>query len=174
MQVTFDSQAAPGRPVNEDLAMAGSSFAFVLDGATAATGVDSGCVHDVVWLVNRLGGELARLLVRDEVATLPETLAAAITRVRGQHASTCDLDNPDSPSSTVAIVRETPGTLEYLVLADSPVVLRTTAGTVTVVCDNRNDHLPGHTPEIVRCPRARSPRSASSATERLAWPNGMA
>lgn len=153
MQVTFDSQPAPGQPVNEDLAMAGPRFAFVLDGATAPDGVDSGCEHNVAWLVSRLGGGLARLLVRDQAATLPETLAAAITRVRAQHANTCDLNNPDSPSSTVAIMRETPGTIDYLVLADSPIVIRATAGTVTPFSDHRNDYLPGYTPEIVRSHR---------------------
>lgn len=153
MLVTFDSQPAPGQPVNEDLAMAGPRFAFVLDGATAPEGVDSGCQHNVAWLVSQLGGELARLLVRDEIATLPDILAAAITRVRAPHAATCDLNNPASPSSTVAIVRETPETIDYLVLADSPIVIRTTAGAVTPISDNRNDYLPGYTPEVVRSHR---------------------
>jgi len=99
MQVTFDSQPSPGQPVNEDLVLAGSRFASVLDGATAPPGIDSGCVHGVAWLVSRLGGELARLLVRDEAATLPDTLAATIARVRAQHVTTCDVDNPASPSS---------------------------------------------------------------------------
>src|SRR5215217_5918159 len=106
MQITFDSQASPGQPTNEDLVMAGPRFAFVLDGATAPPDVESGCLHDVTWLVSRLAGELARLLVREESPTLPDTLAAAISRVRAQHANTCDLKNPASPSSTVAVIRE--------------------------------------------------------------------
>lgn len=150
MQITFDSQASPGQRINEDLAMAGPRFAFVLDGATAPPDVESGCLHDVAWLVSRLGGELARLLVRDETPTLPDTLAAAISRVRVQHASTCDLDNPASPSSTVAIIRETQETIDYLVLADSPIVIRTLDGSVHPVHDNRTDYLPGYTPDIVR------------------------
>jgi hypothetical protein len=150
MLVTFASQPSPGRAVNEDLAMAGSHFAFVLDGATAPTGVDSGCRHDVAWYVARLGGELARLLLRSAPApALPDVLAEAINRVGAQHASTCDLANPASPSSTVSILRETADGIDYLVLADSPLVLRGVDGDVTAVHDNRPDQMLGHTVESV-------------------------
>jgi Protein phosphatase 2C len=67
-----------------------------------------------------------------------------------QHADTCDLSNPDSPASTVAIVRERGDTVDYLVLSDSPVVLRGKDGSIEVVHDNRNDFLPGYTAQIVR------------------------
>jgi hypothetical protein len=139
--------------VNEDLVMAGPHFAFVLDGATAPVGVDSGCRHDVAWYVARLGGELARLLVGDGAAALADILAEAIGMVRDQHAGTCDLANPASPSSTVSILREAVGTVDYLVLADSPLVLRAVDGEVTAVHDNRPDQLLGHTPETVNAHR---------------------
>jgi hypothetical protein len=149
MQISHATQAAPDAPVNEDCVVTGPDFAVVLDGATTAPGVDTGCIHDVPWLVARLGAELSRLLLNDSLS-LPDTLAAAIEAVMKQHADTCDLTNPDSPASTVAIVRERGDAVDYLVLSDSPVVLRDKAGTIEVVHDNRNDFLPGYTVEIVR------------------------
>ena len=55
MRITYATEAAPGR-VNEDTAVCGDGWAVVLDGATAPEGVDSGCVHDVRWLVRHLAG----------------------------------------------------------------------------------------------------------------------
>lgn len=61
MQATYATIATPGR-TNEDYLAAGPDWAFVLDGATEPSGVDSGCTHGVPWLVRRLGGALARRL----------------------------------------------------------------------------------------------------------------
>ncbi|MCI2420262.1 protein phosphatase 2C domain-containing protein [Saccharopolyspora sp. K220] len=134
--------------MNEDYAVTGPDWAFVLDGATAASGVDSGCVHDVRWLVRRLGGELAqRLAVSDETA--PDVLAEAIQATGAAHADTCDLRNPSSPSTTVALLRLRGDDLEYLVLADSPIVLDV-AGEIRPIIDDRLEHLPSYTVEAVR------------------------
>jgi Protein phosphatase 2C len=149
MQISHATQAAPGTPGNEDCVVAGPDFAVVLDGATWAPGVDTGCRHDVAWLVARLGAELARLLLT-ESQDLRGTLEAAIEEVMKQHGGSCDLDNPDSPSSTVSIVRERGDEVDYLVLSDSPLVLREKAGSIEVVHDDRLDDLPGYTVEIVR------------------------
>ena len=153
VQVNFDSQPSPGALINEDLAFASDRFAFVLDGATAPKGIDSGCRHSVAWYVSHLGAELARILATDDAATLPDALAASITRVRVAHSASCDLSNPASPSSTVAIIREGIATVDYLVLADSPIVLRMADGTVRVVSDTRTDRLPSYEPEAVRAKR---------------------
>lgn len=61
MQITFASEGVPGR-VNEDYAACGTDWAIVLDGATAPAGVDSGCIHDVPWLVRQFAASLARSL----------------------------------------------------------------------------------------------------------------
>jgi hypothetical protein len=98
---TIAGQAA--RP-NEDYAAVGPDWAVVLDGATHFDGVDTGCVHDVPWLVGHLASALAERLILGP-AKLPEILAGAIEATRSAHADTCDLANPDSPSSTVALVR---------------------------------------------------------------------
>jgi protein phosphatase 2C-like protein len=148
MLISHASQAAPNVDRNEDCVVTGPDFAVVLDGATATPGVDTGCVHDVSWLVTRLGAELARHLLTTSLS-LADILGHAIRAVMAQHADTCDLSNPDSPSSTVAIIRDRDGAVDYLALADSPIVLRGVDGAIDVVHDNRLDFLPGYTVEIV-------------------------
>jgi hypothetical protein len=115
---------------------------MVLDGATAPPGVASGCIHDVRWLVRQLAATLTARLTLDGPAPLAELLAGAIADTRDAHAGTCDLDNPDSPSSTVSVVRVRDGSLEYLVLCDSPLLLRHRDGHVTLIADDRLRDLP--------------------------------
>lgn len=149
MLISHATRPSPDVKRNEDLVVTGPGFAVVLDGATTAPGVDTGCVHDVPWLVARLGAELGRLLLT-ESESLPDTLSAAIQGVMAQHADTCDMTNPDSPSSTAALLRERDDQVDYLVLSDSPIVLRRRDGSIEVVHDNRNDFLPGYSVEVVR------------------------
>jgi len=94
---------AATRP-NEDYAAAGPDWAIVLDGATHSDGVDTGCIHDVPWLVRHLAAALTEQMITGE-ASLPDALARAIETTCAAHADSCDLTNPDSPSSTVAMVR---------------------------------------------------------------------
>lgn len=155
MRAAFATQ--PGNPAvpSEDYVAAGPDWALVLDGATAPPGADSGCAHGVRWLVRGLASALTRSLA-DSSAPLPVMLAAAIGEVAAAHADTCDLANPDSPSSTVAMCRLAAGQLDYLVLCDSTVALRTAAGFIRVVHDDRTDRLPGGRPysqELVRAAR---------------------
>ncbi|MGW1343518.1 protein phosphatase 2C domain-containing protein [Kribbella sp. NPDC002412] len=153
MDIRSISLPAPDRrppAVNEDLALTGPDFVVVLDGATARRGVESGCRHTVAWLVGQLGAQLVVPLLARSTARLPDLLAEAIAAVGAGHADTCDLANPDSPSSTVAMVRVGPDTVEHLVLADSPVVTRSPAGKVSVHSDDRLDLLPEYSLETVR------------------------
>lgn len=147
MQVTYATESTPGR-INEDYAMCGSNWAVILDGATAPAGVDSGCIHDVPWLVRQVAAAFGKRLVLD-AAPLPDLLAAAIEETCGAHAGKCDLDNPDSPSSTVSAIRAQSGELEYLTLGDSPIVLRK-GDVYTPIVDDRTDHLPGGRPYSVQ------------------------
>ncbi|SEH01552.1 Protein phosphatase 2C [Nonomuraea solani] len=148
-EITYATRPGSERP-NEDLVIAGPSWIVVLDGATAAPGVDAGCAHDVRWLVGRLGGALAAGLAGGDGTPLADLLEAAITDTAAAHAGTCDLGNPDSPSATVALVRHTGGRVEYLVLGDCSVAF-SPAG--TAVSDDRLECLPGGRPyplELVR------------------------
>ncbi|GAA4601374.1 protein phosphatase 2C domain-containing protein [Actinoallomurus liliacearum] len=157
MQITYATQAAPGT-VNEDCVVAGPDWAVVLDGATAPAGVDSGCVHDVVWLVRRLAGALGARLAEAADCSLTDLVADSIEQVCASHAGTCDLANPDSPSSTLAVTRRRDGRVECLVLADSPIAVRGRDGALHVVEDDRLSHLPGGRPytlEQVRTHRNR-------------------
>lgn len=151
-EITYATRPGSSRP-NEDLVVAGPSWIVVLDGATAARGVDSGCVHDVAWLVGRLGGALAESLAAGDGVPLTELLASAIARTARAHGDACDLGNPDSPSATVAVVRARAGRVDHLVLGDSPVLLALRGGDVRVVADDRLERLPGGRPysvELVR------------------------
>ena len=145
MQTVFATANTPGR-VNEDYAVCGPGWAVMLDGATAPPHIDSGCIHDVPWLVRHLASGITRQLVLDNERPLADVLADAIAETRHAHEDTCDLANPDSPSSTVSIVRTREGhCLDYLALGDSPLILRT-GQQIQAIKDDRTDHLPGGRP----------------------------
>ena len=60
--------------------------------------------------------------------------------VAALHADTCDLGHPGSPSATVAILREQPETVDYLVLGDTTLLLEEPAG-IRVVTDDRLENV---------------------------------
>lgn len=139
MRFSVASEPTPGK-ANEDYAIVGQDWAAVLDGATAVKPDKNGCIHDVPWLVRQLvGGLAANLTTRNDVP-LTEILAAAITTTMVAHQSTCDLTNPDSPSSTVTILRSRGAELDYLVLGDSPLLLDH-GSEVQVITDDRMANL---------------------------------
>ncbi|RKE07451.1 protein phosphatase 2C domain-containing protein [Catellatospora citrea] len=131
MRVSIASEPATPGAVNLDWAGAFPRLAVVLDGLTESP--QTGCVHGTAWYVARLGARLLRRL--DGPTPLADGLALAIEEVAAEHPR-CDLRHPGSPGSTVSIVRQTPQGAEYLVLADSPVVLDAADGPVAVVDDS--------------------------------------
>lgn len=151
MQVSYATAATPGRP-NEDCVVAGPTWAAVLDGATMRPGTDPGCVHSTLWYVRHLAGQLAQRLAPEPGTPLADLLADAIEATSAGHAGTCDLANPDSPSATVALVRATQDRLDWLVLADSAVLVDRD-GHIEVTLDDRTSHLPSYTTEAVRALR---------------------
>jgi len=147
MDIAFATEPAPGGP-NEDHVLVSAGFAIVLDGVTQLPGMDSGCIHGPRWYVRTLGASLASLLSADEPGDLEGVLATAIDQVCRRHRDSCDLTNPNSPSSTVAIVRECDGHIDYLVLCDSAVVFEDSGGLVAIT-DGRTATLPAYDRETV-------------------------
>jgi hypothetical protein len=147
MQVLTATRAAPGR-ANEDLVIAAESFTIVLDGVTQPPDLVTGCRHNAIWLVERLGDLLAELLGRTGRQPLDEVLAEAIRRLGTAHGPACDLTNPESPSATVAIIRERDDLLDCLVLCDSTVVLDHGDRCVSLT-DDRTARLPAYDRETV-------------------------
>jgi hypothetical protein len=141
VEVTYVCQAASAQRLNDDFVLAAENFVGVLDGATEPAGVESGCVHDVPWLVAHLGTNLGSLLAREPGAELADVLRGAITATMTDHAGECDLTNPDSPSSTVAILRCGAVSVDYLVLGDSAVIIEHGDGGLLVAHDDRTAHL---------------------------------
>ncbi|GIF77953.1 hypothetical protein [Asanoa siamensis] len=127
MRVVVASEPARAGEVNEDFFAAVPAGAVLLDGA-GTRGAEAICRHGVAWYTYRLGGEIVARLGLDDVA-LTTLLAEAIAAVADAHRATCDLTDPSSPSSTVAIYR-TGG--DYLVLGDSVLVLDLPPGPVVV------------------------------------------
>ncbi|MFF2353300.1 protein phosphatase 2C domain-containing protein [Kitasatospora sp. NPDC058115] len=136
------SIATPGG-ANEDLVLTGPLFALVLDGATAEPGASTGCGHDVRWLVAEVGLRLTGALLHDPDGRRPlrELLHDALSDLATEHGRTCDLDNPCSPTATLALLRLAGDTVQHLVLGDSTVALRDRSGAVRVVTDDRLERL---------------------------------
>lgn len=123
-----------GQP-NEDWVGATPTAVVLLDGLTAPHDLDSGCNHGVPWYVGRLGSALLARMA-DGTVGLKSCLASAIKDVATLHDDTCDLTNPGTPQSTVAAVRVQDSELEWLVLADSVIVLDL-GGELRVISDDR-------------------------------------
>ncbi|MEK2488574.1 protein phosphatase 2C domain-containing protein [Kitasatospora purpeofusca] len=113
--------ARQDRP-NEDFVAASPSAVVLLDGAGTPPGSDCGCSHGVAWFVTRLGVNLLAGVTNRPDRALTDCLADAITTTAALHAE-CDLTHPGTPSATVIAVRLTDQDLEYLVLADSTLIV---------------------------------------------------
>jgi hypothetical protein len=113
--------------VNEDIAGAAGPLAWVFDGATA-TGQpaipDAG--SDAQWLVRRLDGTIRRMIGRFGDEPLADLARRLIEDVR-QGLDDLGLE-PDrlTPYASGALLRATPGHVDYLVLGD--VTVTVTAG----------------------------------------------
>ncbi|MEU2425279.1 protein phosphatase 2C domain-containing protein [Streptomyces sp. NPDC007851] len=137
---------APDRP-NEDFAgvclpaSGQGGCVIVLDGVTPPRD-GTGCLHSVPWFTARLGGALTELTVSRGDLTLREVLEQAIRRTAAAHADSCDLSHPRTPQATVVLARWSEDAVEYLVLSDSVLLLRSPGGALTPVLDDRLERLP--------------------------------
>jgi hypothetical protein len=130
------SSAGHAGQANEDFVGAVPGAAVLLDGA-GIPGTESICSHGVAWYTHRLGGALLSRLSRDDGRDLAAILATAIDEIAADHRTTCDIANPSSPQATVAIVRAHQGRLDYLLLADSFLVLDQPSDDPQVITDER-------------------------------------
>lgn len=131
------SDSRPGSTrASEDWVGATDRVCVVLDGLTAPDGV-GGCIHGTPWYVSRLGHHILTA-ASDQTVSLRSAVRSAIVRVSAEHDHTCDLSDPGTPSSTVAVVRLGAEHIDALVLADSPVVVDLPHG-IDVVTDQSVD-----------------------------------
>jgi hypothetical protein len=136
MNVTMTTSAGvPGRP-NEDFVGAVPGAVVLLDGA-GIPGTESICRHGVAWYTHRLGGALLGRLSRADGQDLAGILGDAIGQLAGEHRHTCDVANPSSPQATVAIFRLEEDRADFLVLADSFLVLDQANDAHRVITDER-------------------------------------
>lgn len=135
MRSALGTLPGSSRP-NEDFVAATDSLVAVLDGATTPGHLETGCGHGTRWFSHALGAEIVHRLITEPGLTLADGLAAAIKSLAERHSATCDIAHPGHPSATVALLRETPDALEYLVLADSTVAFETRSG-IEVFSDTR-------------------------------------
>lgn len=136
MRVLLASEpSAAGRP-NEDFAAVVPGAAVLLDGAGFPASQETGCVHGVAWYAHTLGALLAAG-ASAETMPLRELLGRAIEQVSQMHSGTCDLRHPATPQATVIIVRQHAGTLEYLMLCDSVLLLQPRDGEPQAITDSR-------------------------------------
>ncbi|WP_211239688.1 protein phosphatase 2C domain-containing protein [Jiangella gansuensis] len=133
------TQAGHSERDNEDFAGVTEFTAVVVDGAGKPPGTATGCGHGVAWFSHTLGAAFIDRL-SDPSSPMTQALADAIDHVAGRHGSSCDLAHPDTPSATVTAVRERDDHLEWLVLADSPLIIDLDGGQ-RVVYDDRLDRV---------------------------------
>ena len=136
MKVMMASDSGHADRPNEDFVGAVPGAAVLLDGA-GIPGTNSICRHGVPWYTHTLGATLLAQLFREPGMDLVAALADSIEQVAGQHRHTCDIADPHSPQSTVAIIRFDADRADFLLLADVFVVLDSSAAGPQVVTDSR-------------------------------------
>src|SRR5262249_54390299 len=129
---------SPGKPGsdNEDFVAAVPSAVVLLDGA-GISGIESICRHGVAWYTHRLGAALIGRLSRGGGPSLRAMLADSIEEVTDDHRDTCDVTDPSSPSATVVLFRISEARADYLLLADSFLLLEQADGGTRVITDGR-------------------------------------
>jgi hypothetical protein len=151
---------------NEDWVAAADDVVVVLDGAGIPKRLPTGCIHSVAWFVQHLGPALMDQ-ARDRKRSLISALESAIIEVRALHDHQCDLSHPNSPSSTVVMLRLNDALVESLVLADSTLVVAGANHKITTICDDRLQRLED------RLAAEGQPTSSSALSEYRNQPGGF-
>jgi hypothetical protein len=140
MKVAFATDAGSPQKPNEDAVAATVRTVAVVDGVTAPSGLKTGCIHGTPWYASNLASRLVSVLTELPDVQLRDALARALSEVAASHRDTCDLSSDGTPSGTVAVLRQTDQSLDYLVLSDASVFIETTSGVVTAT-DKRVEQL---------------------------------
>ncbi|MCG5212914.1 protein phosphatase 2C domain-containing protein [Streptosporangium soli] len=147
MRIDMVSVPSAGGVLNEDFIGAavpssdGGGVAIALDGVSPPAYGETGCVHNPAWFVARLGGALLDLAVTHHDRDLRRCLSEAVSRTAAAHVSTCDLRHVRTPQATVAIVRWGGDEAEYLVLADTVILMESVDGAFSSIIDTRLDEV---------------------------------
>jgi hypothetical protein len=123
MRVRMASEAAPDHAGNEDRVFTRGNVVGVLDGVSEPPGLESGCIHNVSWYVDRLTANLTVAVDDQPDAPLPDLLARAIAGTNTAHGGACDLAHPGTPAATICLIRAGDTHLEYLILCDALLVI---------------------------------------------------
>jgi len=172
MKVTFATVPGSSSKPNEDAIAATSQVIAVIDGVTAPQGLETGCVHGTPWYARNLS---SRIVVTEQSAIeLRVVLARAIADVADSHRATCDLESEGTPSGTVAILRLTDKSLDYLVLSDATVVIETVSGVIAVT-DKGVEQVAGSLANAAKTARVgtfeRKTRLEEFVSEQRKWRN---
>lgn len=143
MRVTTATEPARPDRDNEDFVAASTNTVVLLDGVGTPVGSDAGCRHGVAWYSRHLGTSVLNLATDAPEIPLVDVLELGIEHVADLHRHSCDLSHPGSPSATVIIARQNAGDLDYLVLADS-VLLLESGGQTRSICDDREAQVGQH------------------------------
>jgi hypothetical protein len=163
VHVSMATSAGGTHQQNQDFVGAVPGAVVLLDGA-GIPGTESICSHGVAWYTHRLGGALLGRLSRDDGQDghdLAAILASTLEEIADDHRGTCDITSPSSPQATVLMVRADRHRLDYLLLADSFLVLDEVGGDPQIITDEREvtarrictaplDGVPRGTPEYDR------------------------
>ena len=126
-------------PINEDRAGAAGDLAWVIDGATDV--VDAPLTSyptDASWIAETLDTQLRDLatLAATDLALLPATLAPRLETAFQRVAKRQPIGRQEHPSAAGLIVRARDTRLEYVVVGDCSLVLRTPDGAKRVGVDD--------------------------------------
>lgn len=133
MHVKAFSSSCPGRE-NEDFSAWDDQVVVLLDGAGMPSTMNPPCVHGVAWFARTLGTALHAQASLG--ASLRNALASAIEQTAETHRDTCAVDDPLSPSATLAALRARGDAVEWLVLGDCTLILER-GHTVEAISDDR-------------------------------------
>ena len=143
MRVALATEPAGSDRENEDFVAATPDAVVLLDGSGTPVGSESGCTHGVAWYSRTLGSTLLASMTQG-AGPLTELLAEGIKATTSLHDFTCDVTHPGSPSATVVMLRRTGDFLDWLVLADSVLILDTGGPEPMVICDDREAQVGAH------------------------------